>query len=60
MRYFTDEPLERLMMRTPVVLRKHDPPPPVPKSHPCYGCKRRSESSCTLPCYRGMVSQPPR
>ena len=60
MKYFTRNPLERLMMRSPTVRAKPDPAPPVPKSHPCYGCKRRNESGCTLPCYRGVESLPPR
>ena len=60
MKYFTGNPLERLMMRPPTVRDKPDPPPPVPKSHPCYGCKRRSEDGCTLPCYRGVEGLPPR
>ena len=60
MKYFTHDPLERLMMRPPTVRAKPDPAPPVPTSHPCYGCKRRNESGCTLPCYRGVESLPPR
>ena len=60
MRYFTGNPLERMMMRPPIVRAKRDPAPPVPKRHPCYGCKRRNESGCTLPCYRGVDSLPSR
>ena len=59
MKYFTHDPLERLMMRPPTGRAKPDPAPPVPQSHPCYGCKRRNESGCTLPCYRGVESLPP-
>lgn len=60
MKYFTRNPLERMMMRPPVVRRKPDPAPPVPQSHPCYGCKRRNEVGCVLPCYRGVESLPAR
>ena len=60
MKYFTDSPLEREMMRPPTGRRKPAPPPPVPRSHPCYGCKRRNEGSCVLPCYRGVEHMPPR
>ena len=61
MKYFTNNPLERQVMRPPTVRAKPDPAPPVPKSHPCCGCKRRNESSgCVLPCYRGVERMPPR
>ena len=44
MKYFTNNPLERQMMRPPTVQAKPDPAPPVPKSHPCCGCKRDRKS----------------
>ena len=60
MRYFTGNPLEQMMMRPPIIRAKRDPAPLGPKRHPCYGCKRWNESGCTLPCYRGVDSLPPR
>jgi len=61
MRYFTDNPLERQMMRPPAGRVKPDPPSRIPKSHPCFGCKRWGErAGCVLPCYRGVKSVPPR
>ena len=60
MRYFTDNPLERLMMRPPVVREKPAPPPAIPRDHPCFGCKRWPEGNCVLPCYRGIEHMPPR
>ncbi len=50
MRYFTDNPLERMMMQTPRPQRERKPPP-APKGHRCYGCGRYGEP-CLLPCYR--------
>ncbi len=59
MRYFTNNPLERLMMQTP---RPMDTPRQArrepPKDHPCYGCKHCGEV-CVLPCYRGVKVVPP-
>ncbi len=59
MRYFTNNPLERLMMQTP---RPMDTPRQArrepPKDHPCYGCKHCGEV-CVLPCYRGVTVTPP-
>lgn len=55
MRYFTDNPLERMMMQTPGTGREAAPPP-APKGHPCNGCKRYGEG-CVLPCYRGVTVQ---
>lgn len=52
MRYFTDNPLERMMMQTPGPVLEAMPPPP-PKGHPCRGCKRYGEG-CVLPCYRDV------
>ena len=40
MRYFTSNPLERLMMQAPPPRQEQRPRPAPPKSHPCYGCKR--------------------
>jgi hypothetical protein len=39
MRYFTNNPLERLMMRKPKAARE-DSPPAAGKEHFCYGCTR--------------------
>ena len=55
MRYFTDNPLERMMMQTPGPVGEATPPP-APKGHPCNGCKRYGEG-CVLPCYRGVTAQ---
>ena len=56
MKYFTDRPMERVMMQLPRVQR--DRPPPQPSGdHPCHGCKRYGEG-CVLPCYRGVREQP--
>lgn len=57
MRYFTDRPLERLMMQTPPVQPSASPPKKPPEGHPCHGCRRYGEV-CVLPCYRD-VRQPP-
>ena len=54
MKYFTDNPLERQMMRPPAGRVKPDPPPTISQGHPCFGCKRWGEGSCVLPCYRGV------
>ena len=59
MKYFTDHPLERLMMQTPkpqydTKEAQYAPP----KDHPCHGCKRCGEN-CVLPCYRGVEVIPP-
>ncbi len=55
MRYFTDNPLERMMMEVP--RSQGGGPPGLPEDHPCYGCKRYGES-CVLPCYRGVTRIP--
>lgn len=52
MKYFTDRPMERVMMQLPRVQRDRPPPQP-PEGHPCHGCKRYGEG-CVLPCYRGV------
>ena len=49
MRYFTNNPLERLMMQKPKAARE-DSPPDAAKEHFCYGCKRFGQS-CVRPCY---------
>ena len=56
MRYFTDNPLERLMMQVPR-FRPGKDPRDLPKTHPCHGCKRYGEG-CILPCYRGVKKIP--
>lgn len=55
MRYFTNNPMERLMMQVPRS-QPNVPPPPMKREHPCYGCKRYGES-CALPCYRGVAKK---
>lgn len=57
MRYFTDNPLERMMMQIPRSRSGREPSEP-PEGHPCYGCKRYRER-CVLPCYRGLAKKPP-
>ena len=44
MRYFTNNPLERLMMQKPKAARE-DSPPDAAKEHFCYGCKRDRKST---------------
>ena len=46
MRYFTNNPLERLMMQKPKAVRE-DSPPDAAKEHFCYGCKRFGPVSYT-------------
>lgn len=55
MRYFTDNPLERLMMEKPRQGREA-PSPAAPKGHPCHGCRRFGEG-CVLPCYRDVTAR---
>lgn len=50
MKYFTRNPLERMMMQKPRAMRE-DNPPAAPKGHFCYGCKRYGQG-CIHPCYR--------
>ena len=52
MKYFTNNPLERLMMQKPKAARE-DNPPAAAKEHFCYGCKRFGQS-CVRPCYRDV------
>lgn len=54
MRYFTNNPLERLMMQKPKAARE-DSPPDAAKEHFCYGCKRFGQS-CVRPCYTSNSS----
>ncbi len=58
MRYFTSNPLERMMMQIPRPQREQRHRPDPPKDHPCHGCKRCGER-CVLPCYRGVEAIPP-
>lgn len=58
MRYFTSNPLERLMMQVPPSRQEQQTKPTPPKGHPCHGCKRFGEN-CVLPCYRGVEVIPP-
>ena len=53
MKYFTNNPLERLMMQAPPPQQERRGKPAPPKDHPYHGCKRCGES-CVLPCYRGV------
>lgn len=53
MKYFTDNPLERLMMQVPKG-GKPDPVKPPPEGHHCFGC---SHCVCVLPCYRDILKQ---
>ena len=55
MRYFTDNPLERMMMQVPRQERGPDPSRPA-QGHPGPGCKRDG-AGCILPCYRGVTEQ---
>ena len=50
MKYFTDNPLERMMMQKPKTARE-DIPPAAPKGHFCHGCNRFGQR-CVHPCYR--------
>lgn len=43
MRYFTSNPLERLMMQAPPPRQEQRAKPAPPKDHPCHGCKRCGE-----------------
>ena len=57
MRYFTDNPAERMMMEIPRPCSVADKCPVLEQSHPCYGCRHYGEV-CVLPCYRGVASVP--
>lgn len=52
MRYFTQNPLERMMMQTPKSGRPEtESPAPAPEGHHCFGCGRYG-MACVRPCYR--------
>ena len=55
MRYFTRNPLERMMMQVPRPQREQEAPA-APKGHRCYGCGRYGEP-CILPCYRDRMPE---
>lgn len=52
MRYFTNNPLERLMMQVPRT-EGEAPPPPSFKGHPCYGRKRHG-AGCVQSGYQNV------
>ena len=54
MRYFTNNPLERLMMQKPKAARE-DSPPDAAKEHFCYGCKRFGQSCVALWRVQGFI-----
>lgn len=57
MRYFTSNPLERMMMQVPKgEQQRADRPPAAPKGHPCYGCGRYG-MPCVRPCYRDKAQE---
>lgn len=51
MSYFTDNPLERVMVQKPSAPKETPPAVRAPKDHHCYGCGRYG-TACMLPCYR--------
>lgn len=51
MSYFTDNPLERVMVQKPSAPKETPPAVHAPKGHHCYGCGRYG-MACMLPCYR--------
>jgi len=53
MTYFTDNPLERMMMQKPKANGVKASGVTAPKGHHCYGCARYGEG-CVLPCYRDI------
>lgn len=55
MRYFTRNPLERMMMQVPRPQREPETRA-APKGHRCYGCGRYGEP-CVLPCYRDRLPE---
>ncbi len=55
MKYFTDNPLERLMMQIPKPAREEKRPAP-PAGHHCYGCSYYGEV-CVFPCFRDIQKQ---
>lgn len=56
MTYFTDNPLERMMVQRPkptkVEIHVY-----ISKDHSCHGCKRYGQS-CVKPCYRDLQVVP--
>ena len=54
MRYFTDNPLERMMIQVPRQERGPDLSHPA-KCPPCHGRQRYGEG-CILPCDRGVIA----
>ena len=57
MRYFTGNPVERMMMEIPRPCPVENGNPAPERGHPCYGCRHYGEG-CVLPCYRGVESIP--
>lgn len=57
MRYFTDSPLERLMMQKPRERRERRPPAPPPRGHPCQD-RHYYNGACIGPCYRNLIITP--
>ena len=55
MKYFTDNPLERIMMETPKQPRQKQLPE-LPEDHHCYGCNQYG-NVCVFPCYRDLIKQ---
>lgn len=53
MTYFTNNPLERMMMQKPSPGKDKAPVITAPKGHHCYGCARYGEG-CVLPCFRDI------
>ena len=59
MRYFTSNPLERLMMQAPPPRQEQRTKPTPPKGHPCHGCKRCGElRPALLPGCGGHTAHP--
>ena len=46
MKYFTDRPMERVMMQLPHAQR--DQPPQPPEGHSCHGCGTARAASCPV------------
>lgn len=55
MKYFTNNPLERLMMQVPKG-SKPEPVKPPPEGHHCFGCSHYGDAY-VLPCYRDFQKQ---
>lgn len=57
MRYFTDNPLERMMMQRP----KGPKPDSAPQPPPGYrGCSHNNGADCAGRCYRELIITPKR